>query len=365
MFILIFLLTLLTLVLIHEFGHFLACKKFNIKVLEFGFGLPPRVWGKKIGETLWSLNLLPIGGFVRPLGEDEAEDSDLTKEDKKDWAQRSFQVKPVTQRILVVIAGVVMNLLLAWVLFYIVLIAQNFKIIYPTISPIVQVGAVEDNFPAKDAGLKAGDRILAINNQPVQSPEQVSQTIKTAQGSLTLTVSDLEAKTSQDLMLTPREVSPGEKRIGIVFSPFPFKQYNTLPEKIFSGITYSFDVTKLTFMGLGKLFSDLGGRQFEQASQSVAGPVGMVVITKNIVSLGGEAVFLYLWFVAIMSLTLAIFNVLPIPALDGGRLFFLLVELITGKKTDAKFEKTVHTIGMVVLLSLMVLITYSDIKKFF
>ena len=154
--IIIFIFTLLVLVLIHEFGHFLTAKRFGIKVEEFGFGIPPRVWGKKIGETLYSINWLPLGGFVKLLGEDEI---------GQPRSKANFREKPVSQRIIVVVAGVVMNLILAWVIFYSVIIYQNFKIIYPTIDQGIYVGFVEKNFPAEQAGVKAGERILKVHNK--------------------------------------------------------------------------------------------------------------------------------------------------------------------------------------------------------
>lgn len=359
MFILVFILTILILVVIHELGHFFAAKKFNIKVLEFGFGIPPRAWGKKIGETIWSLNWLPFGGFVRLLGEDETDKKAL--EDK-----HSFASQVVWKRITVVIAGVFMNLILAWALFYIVLIAQGFKIIYPSLEPIAIVERVEDNFPAQAAGIKEGERIFSVNGLKVKSPQEVRDVIsKTKENEeITVVASDFEGNNQQTFKLIPKKDQNGDRRMGVAFSPFPLKSYNTPVERFFSGITYSYDATRLTFVGLGMLFNDLSHQEFHKASQSVAGPVGLISITRDIVSIGRDAALFYLWFVGTMSLTLAIFNVLPIPALDGGRLFFLLIELVTGKKTHPEFERMVHTIGMVCLLALIALVTYSDISKF-
>lgn len=356
--ILIFVITILVLVVFHELGHFLVAKKFNIKVLEFGFGLPPKLWGKKIGETLVSLNLLPFGGFVRLLGEDEDDKKYLNDE-------RSFVAQNVWKKIAVVIAGVFMNLLLAWIIFYVVLISQDFKIIYPAIEPIVSVGQVEEGFPAKESGILMGDRVISANGQVVNDPQTLVTIIKSNQENrpIELVVSDIDGGSIRTVTLVPRADSSGEKRIGIAFSPIPIKEYKGTFEKLFSGITYSYDATKYTLLGLGKLLTDVKDQNFQKASDQVAGPVGLVVITNNIVSLGSEAILFYLWFVGIMSLTLAIFNVLPIPALDGGRLFFLLIEAITGKKTNPTFERIVHNVGMIVLMLLMLLITFSDVRK--
>lgn len=357
--IVIFILTLLILVIIHEFGHFLLAKKFNIKVLEFGFGIPPRVFSKKIGETIYSLNLLPFGGFVRLLGEDEV--------DRKILANpRSFASKKVWQRILVVTAGVVMNLMLAWVIFYTVLFFQNFRIIYPTPEPVVVVANLQKDFPAESAGIKIGEKVLAIDGQKVESIEKARTLIKGKKGAeVNLTLSDIDGKYLRQVAVTPKRVEGDDVLIGVVFSPVAFRHYQALGEKIFSGITYSWDLTRLTFVGFGRLFNDLFYGNFEKASQQVAGPVGLAGITSNILGLGFEATLPYLWFVGLISLALTIFNLLPIPALDGGRLFFLLIEASFKRKVRVEIERLVHQIGFALLITLALLITYSDIRKFF
>ncbi len=362
----IFLFTLVILVVIHEFGHFIMCKFFNIKVLEFGFGIPPRAWGKKVGETLISINWLPFGGFVRPLGEDEDVDlKKMSEKERKEWNERSFQTQTVGKRIIVVIAGVLMNLLLAWVLFYSVIIAQNWKIIYPAIEPSISINYIDKNFPAENSGLQIGDKILTVNNQTPKDIDSAIQLIRqSGDKGVDLVVSDLEDKNIRTLHLVGKMAEDGIRKIGVTFSPVPIKVYKTLPERVFSGVTYSYDVTRATFLGLGKIGQQLGAQNYRKAGEGVTGPVGLAVITKNIVSQGWEASLYYLWFMGLLSLTLFIFNILPIPALDGGRLFFLLVEAVTKKKVSAKFEQKVHAVGMAVLLTLIFLITFKDIFQF-
>lgn len=353
----IFIITLLVLVIIHELGHFLLAKKFNIKVEEFGFGIPPRVFSKKIGETIYSLNLLPLGGFVRLLGEDEADRRLLAN-------PRSFASKKVWQRILVVTAGVVLNLVLAWILFYTVLFFQNFRIIYPTTDPVVVVASLQKGFPAESAGIKIGEKVLAIDGQKVDSIDQARAAIKGKKGAeVNLTLSDIDGKYLRQVTVTPKKVEGDDVLIGVVFSPLAFRQYFTLTEKMFSGISYSLDLTRLTFIGLGRLGSDLFSGNFEKASQQVAGPVGLANITSNILSLGPQAILPYIWFVGLISLTLTIFNLLPIPALDGGRLLFLAIEAVSRKKVREDIERLVHQVGFAVLIALALLVTYSDIRK--
>lgn len=352
--ILIFIFTLLILVIIHELGHFLMAKKFKIKVEEFGFGIPPRIWGKKIGETLYSINWLPFGGFVKLLGEDESGSS---------RSMMDFREKSVNIRIIVVVAGVVMNLILAWIIFYTVIIYQNFRIIYPTVEPAAFVNFLQKDFPAEKMGIKVGERVLKVDGKEVKNFEDARNFIKIKKGeAVALTISDIDGKSTRVLNVTPKKVD-SDFLIGVGFSPIAIKIYKTTEEKIFSGISYSFDLTKVTFAGLGKLAHDLGTGNFQQVSQSVAGPVGLANMSNDILSGGRSALPFYLWFVGVISLTLSIFNVLPIPALDGGRLFFLIIEAISGKKMKENVERMVHQVGFVVLLSLALIVTYSDISK--
>ncbi len=225
--VIIFILTLLGLVVIHELGHFLVAKRFGIKVLEFGFGIPPRIFGKKIGETLYSINALPLGGFVRLLGEDEG---GTVKSD------RDFRAKPVSQRIAVVVAGVSMNLILAWVIFYTVIIYQNFKIIYPTQDQGVYIGFLEKNFPAESAGVNVGDRILKVDGKDIKKFDDARTFIREKKGQpVTLNLSDLDGKNQRELVITPKSTDKGDFLIGVGFSQIAIKQYKSPSEKLFSG----------------------------------------------------------------------------------------------------------------------------------
>ena len=354
--IIIFILTLLVLVIIHELGHFLMAKKFGIKVEEFGFGIPPRLFGKKIGETLYSLNALPLGGFVRLLGEDEVDKTVLKN-------KRSFASQNVYKRILVVISGVTMNLFLAWIIFYTVIVYQNFKIIYPTPQPAVFIGFLEKGFPAEGAGVKIGDRILKVDEKEIKNFEDARNFIKEKNGgSVTLTLSDIDGQSKRVVNVTPKKVETGFL-IGVGFTPVAMKSYVRGVDKLFSGITYSWQLTKVTFVGLGKLLGDVAAGNFKTASEGVSGPVGLARMSNDILSNGPSAAAFYLWFVGVISLTLSIFNVLPIPALDGGRLLFLVIEAASRKKVREDIERLVHQIGFAVLLTLALLITYSDISK--
>ncbi len=357
--VIIFIITLLFLVVIHELGHFLVAKKFGIKVLEFGFGIPPKAWGKKVGETLVSINWLPFGGFVRLLGEDEVNKKILAD-------KRSFPAQTVGKRIAVAIAGVVMNLIVAWILFYIVIASQGWKVIYPTPAPVAAVVEVEKGLPADLAGIKSGDVVQSIDGQLISGIDEAKTIIKKSEGkNLNLVLTDVEGSKQRTVTLAPQKQPNGEILIGVVFSPIPFRQYNTPLERTFSGISYSFDLIALTFKGLGTLITDVGTGRFGQASQQVSGPIGLAVVSNNILSAGLESIIPYLWFTGLISLTLAVMNFLPIPALDGGRLFFFYIEAILGKRIKPELESKIHAAGFAVLISLMILVAFLDIQKFF
>lgn len=370
--ILVFIITLLVLVLIHEWGHYFAAKRFNIKVLEFGFGIPPRAWGKKIGETIWSLNWLPFGGFVRLLGEDESDKSVL--DDK-----RSFAKAAIWKRITVVVAGVVMNLLLAWALFYIVLGAQGFKTKLPLLSDYtfsgvnqktetsIIVGNIADGSPAQTAGLKDGDRVVALNGKPVLDSDQFVADIKANAGKeVIMTLSDLQGNNKRDVKLTPRENPPaGQGALGVSLGGLKTVDlsFDTPMQKLFAGPIYSYNLIGYS----GKILGDTIGlsireRDAAPVSNAVAGPVGITSVVGQILAVE-RPLLPYLDFVAALSLNLAVVNVLPFPGLDGGRLLFLVIEAITRKKTHAVVEKYVHTFGLLFLISMIVLITISDIRK--
>lgn len=368
----VFIVTLLVLVLIHEFGHYFAAKRFNIKVLEFGFGIPPRAWGKKVGETIWSLNWLPFGGFVRLLGEDESDPEVL--DDK-----RSFARQAVWKKITVVVAGVVMNLLLAWVLFYIVLGAQGFKTKLPLLSDYkfaginqteetaIVVGNIAKDSPAEKAGLKDGDRVLAFNGAAVSDSDKFVADVKANAGKeVSLTIGDLQGETERVVTLIPRENPPaGQGALGVSLGGLKTVNlsFDSPAQKVFAAPIYSYNLVGYS----GKILGDMIGlsvkeRDVAPVSNAVAGPVGITSVVGQILSID-KPLLPYLDFVAALSLNLAIVNVLPFPGLDGGRLLFLVIEAITRKKTHAVVEKYVHTIGLAVLLSLIILITISDIRK--
>ncbi len=363
--VIIFIIILSILVMIHEFGHFIMAKRAGIGVEEFGFGLPPRLWGKKIGETIYSLNWLPFGGFVRLVGEDPT--------DKKRDAKNSFYTKSLWQRSSVVLAGVFMNLMLAVVIFYVVVFALGFKVNLPMLaehkfrfvnqSTEVLIADFAANSPAKAAGLSEGDSIIAVNGAKITKIAELQAVTRSSENKpLKLTVENPINNKTRDVMVTPtyREELKGSA-LGIGLGELIVLSYETLPQKVFAGFIHSYNTIDYSLQVFGQLIAySIAHHDITPVSEGVSGPIGIAKITSQAVQLGPLSV---LQLMGLLSLNLAVLNILPIPALDGGRFFFLLFEAVTRRKVYPTLEKWVHTIGFAVLIGLIVLITYNDVLK--
>ena len=353
-----FVIILSVLVLIHELGHFLVAKKFGIKVEEFGVGFPPRAISKKIGETVYSINWLPVGGFVKLYGEDAAGGGKVGKQGNVDGGQetdikRAFYARPLWQRMLVVTSGVIMNFILAIVLISFLFGTQG----VPLPSENVIVTEVSNNSPAALAGIKKDDEVLKINDVPVKDTAAFIKTTQENKGrkvTLLLKRGDQEFTTS----LTPRLVVPkGEGAMGVGITNIVVKKYTWYEAPIYGTI----EAAKFSWMilgGLGSMVHDVFTGNVKQ--ESVAGPIGVAQLTGEAVRAGWFAV---LWFVALLSLNLAVLNIMPIPALDGGRFFFMIIEMVTRRKVSSRYEAYAHGVGLVLLLGLMLLITLVDVSR--
>jgi len=354
-----FILILSVLVLIHELGHFLVAKKLGIKVEEFGFGFPPKVFGKKIGETIYSINLLPVGGFVKLYGEDAAGGGSIKKSasSQKQVAssqlKRAFFARPVWQRFTVVIAGVVMNFILAVVLISYLFGVQGVAI--PTKQ--IHVTEILRNSPAEKSGIKLNDVIASINGQKITLTQDFIKEVKADQGK-EIRLGILRNKENILVTLVPRKIYPkGEGPVGVGISNIEIKKYKWY-EAPFFGTLEALKFSWMIVAGLSQMVFDLIVHGTKP--QGVAGPVGVAQLTGQAVSYGVNAT---LWFIALLSINLAVLNVLPIPALDGGRLFFIIIEAVTSKKVNPKYESLSHAVGLAVLLGLMALITVFDVMR--
>jgi len=356
--ILLFIAILAVLILVHEFGHFFVAKKSGAKVEEFGFGFPPRIWGIKRGDTLYSINLLPIGGFVKIYGEDG--------EARKD--PRSFAARSIFARSLIIVAGVVMNMLLAIVLFsagHFVGLPQVLNGETPLAGVkniLVRVAEVAKDSPAALAEVQIGDTIaeLHFNGEKVVGVRTivvVQNFIAQHHGeAITLVVERGGESISKELI--PRENPPeGEGAIGIAMVRTGEISYPLYLAPL-KGIESTFFVTVGTLRAFGGIVKGLvttGSLPGE-----LSGPVGIAVLTGQVQKMG--FIFL-LQFMALISVNLAIINALPFPALDGGRLLFLGIEKIRGKPVNQKYERLAHTIGFALLIFLMILITFRDVGR--
>ncbi|MEK7559309.1 MAG: RIP metalloprotease RseP [Patescibacteria group bacterium] len=355
--IIVFLLILTLLVLIHEAGHFFVAKFFKIKVEEFGVGLPPRAFGIKRGETLYSVNWLPIGGFVKLYGEDDAGGGSVkikSGEKLSGDLGRAFYARPVWQRALIIVAGVFMNFLLA-----VVIITYFFGIAgVQTPGDKVIITEIVKNSPADISGLKSQDVVTSLNGMKVTSPSQIIETTRKHLGEK-ITLEIRRNDETKKVEVTPRKNFPADEGpMGVAISSNVVVTKYPLWQAPFVGLIEALKYSWLILAGLFGVVSQLLTQA--QIPKGVAGPVGIAQLTGQFIAVGPLAV---LSFVSLLSLNLAILNVLPIPALDGGRLFFILIEGALGKKVSRSFESKAHAIGMAILLALIAIITLSDLIR--
>jgi len=321
------------LIFVHELGHFLVAKWAKIRVLEFalGFGKELLTWEK--GETRYSLRLFPLGGFCRMLGEDP---EDLPQEG-------NFQEKPLLKRFAVIAAGSVMNFLLAVVLFSLLF----FLIVGVPGTDSTRVGAVLPQSRAFEAGIRENDLILAIDGVKMNNWNSVVSKINSSPGKeLTIHIE----RNQQDIFIS---VVPEEKDgRGLIGITPVYEKYNFF-SSIVLGVDYFFFWIKLIFVGLYQMITGI-------IPPDVTGPVGIVGVIGEVMQEGISNLFSL---TAVISINLGIINLLPIPALDGSRLVFLLLEGIRGKPIDPKKEGFIHFIGFTFLILLMIFIAFQDITR--
>lgn len=383
--ILVFVFILSALVLIHEAGHFFVAKFFGIKVEEFGWGIPPRAFGKKFGETIYSINWLPFGGFVKLYGEDEAGGGSVANQkhlshvkDKK----RAFFARPVSQRAAVVVAGVVMNLLLAFFVYYLFLGISGFKAELPLLTDHqffgvnqqkkidTTIAQVAPKSPAEMSGIKPLSKVQSVDGKRISSVETFQKIILLNKGKeLEIALQDMRTNKSYTVKVTPRVNPPkGEGALGVAFGiPVAVLSYDTLPQKLLSGIVHPLNLVVYNFDILKSLINvSVKEKNPGLAGEAVGGPVMIYRVVGDLLHLPPKDAFLQLLnLTGLLSMSLAIFNILPIPALDGGRLFFILIEGITKRKMNPQLEGYIHQVGMTILLLLIALVTFKDIFQIF
>jgi regulator of sigma E protease len=366
--IIIFIIILFVLVVSHEFGHFIVAKLNKIRVDEFSFGFPPKIVGKKIGETTYNLNALPFGGYVKIYGENPDEESTIGED-----SGRSFVNKPKYVQAMVLFAGIVMNFLVAWLL-----LSIGFMSGLPTSVGAEPKGTVVENqaltitsvlanSPASKAGIKTGDKIISLSTptdstkilSPSLGTENVQSFIKAHKGE-NVDVSIIRGKVPMQITVVPEIGKQGDvAMIGIsmdIIGILKLPVYSA----VWEGLKLSGNIFAETVMGFYNLIHDsiLGHANLS----ALTGPVGIVGVVGDAAKFG----FVYLLsFTALISINLAVINLVPFPALDGGRLLFLLIEKIKGSRIKPKIANTVNAVGFALLMLLMVIITYHDIVKLF
>jgi regulator of sigma E protease len=340
---------LLVLVFIHELGHFVAARRVGIKVEEFGIGLPPRVFGIVRDGVLYSINALPIGGFVRMLGEDSS---------SKDPA--SFNQKTPWQRALVTGAGALMNFLFAVLL--LTIIAVGYGRATPT--GRAEIAGVVAGSPAAAAGWQVGDVVAAVGDTPVTRHDQLSGLIREYRGK-EVSVDIVRGGETLRTTVTPREnPPPGEGATGVAiaqqvtYAPMPL--WEAIPTSFMTALRMSWAMLE----GLVTLVQSLFDRSINVGP--VTGPIGMGQLVGEAVTKSALPTWVTLAnLTALLSLNLFLINLLPLPALDGGRLLFIALELLRGRRVNPDREGMVHFVGLVLLLGLIMVISVFDISRLF
>lgn len=324
---------LLVLIIPHEWGHMMVARWCGVKILEFSVGMGPLIFKKKKGDTQYSVRLLPLGGYCMMEGEEEAVDSET-----------SYSSKSYPQKIAILLAGVTMNVIIAFVAVTIAICASGVV--------TNSLGSVLPGSPAEAAGLKAGDTIVSIDGVETDSWDDVVQGIDKFDGSSSLEITYMRGSETKTVSVTP-EYSDENKdyMIGItagVTRDF-FVCIKHVPGTVWELGTAMIDGFRMLFTG-------------EAGMDEVSGPVGLVKVVDQASNYGFAS---YLILLALVSLNLALFNLLPVPGLDGGKIFFILLKIISGGRINDDMEYKATVVGMVLLLTLFVLVTMNDVRNLF
>jgi len=369
--ILMFLGVLSLLVLIHELGHFLAARTFGVKAEEFGYGFPPRLIGfvkdrgkwKRVkgndessyAKTIWSLNWLPLGGFVRIKGEsadDHVKDPD------------SFQSKKIWKRVLILAAGVAMNWLLAYFIF-----VSIFLLGAPSILEDVPAGAtVQDRsiritsvmagMPAATAGLETGDRVLTVAGA-VPTDYNDARNLIAKQNETPFKITFVRDNVEKSVTVSPVQIKElGHAGIGVALADIGIVRFGVGQALWYAGVS-TYGYTRDVLFAFGTMLHDL--LLLHPLGQDVSGPIGIAVMTGQVAKQG---IVPLLQFAAILSINLAVVNFLPIPALDGGRVIFLVIEKVRRRAMGQKLESGIHQVAFIALIVLILLITVRDLGRY-
>lgn len=341
-----FVLILGVIILVHEFGHFIFAKWAGVYVYEFSIGMGPKIFSKKgkNGETEYCIRAIPLGGFVSLAGEEVDDDKKVAKD-------RKLYNKSFIQRFLIMFAGAMNNFILCFVL----LLVSAF--IYGSVSLKPIVSSVNEEYPAYEAGIKAGDTIISIDGDKVSSWNEVQLLIQTTKGKeLEIVVKGEDGK-KRNVTLTPEKV---ENEDGSTSYIVGVGMGGKVEKGFIPSIKYAFETTgslfKLMIVTVKELFT--GG----VAVKELSGPVGIYSVVGEQAKQGIQSI---LYLISFLSINVGVINLIPFPAFDGGRILFLIIEKITRKSIPTNVENTINSIGFLLLLALMLYVTFNDIVRLF
>ena len=337
----LFILILSLIVVIHEFGHFLFAKLFGVYVYEFSLGMGKRLWYTKKGETEYSIRLIPLGGYVSLAGESVEVDEKIPKE-------QMLQSKSAWQRFLIMFAGPGFNFVLATFVFFIGACLFGFYSNKPV------VGEVKDEYPAYVAGIRSGDLIVQIDDKKIKTWDDVMWEIQLSNGKTLSFVLEDNNKQIRTVSVTPQKVEENDN-ISYVYG---IGRNNDKNYGVFGSLGYAYEKTGATFKLMGNTIKSL----FVGAVgvNELSGPVGIYSVVD---SQSKEGIDNILYLIAFLSLNVGVINLIPFPAFDGGRILFLIIEKIKGSPVDSKLENTIHNIGFMLLILLMIYVTCNDIFR--
>ncbi len=338
------------LIFVHELGHFLLAKSLGVGVLKFSLGFGPKLIGRKVGETEYMISLVPLGGYVKLLGESDTDD--VLPQDER----RSFVKQHVLKKIAIVVAGPLFNFLFAILAFAVI-----FMVGVPSLT--TDIGSVQPGSPAEVAGVRAGDNVQSIDGRNVGRWSDLAEIITTS-GGKELTLKLKRDGTLQDVRVKPESVKVknvfGEDvdswKIGVGASSNTFIERQNPIRAVWTGMEQTWAITELTLISIVKMVQGI------VSPDSLGGPILIAQMAGAHVKKG---IMNFVFFMALLSINLAVLNLFPIPVLDGGHLMFFLIELVTGKEVNIKWRERAQQVGFFILVMLMIFVFYNDIMRIF
>jgi regulator of sigma E protease len=352
-----FIIVLGILVFVHELGHFLLAKKLGVGVITFSLGFGPKLIGKKVGETQYQISAVPLGGYVKLIGEDRGEE--VKEEDRA----RSFSFQPIWKRVLIICAGPFFNMFLTLIVFCFSFIFFGIPQETLPLPPII--GGLQSGLPAEKAGLKKGDTILSIDGVNITTWNDISSIIRKGEGKeLSIQVKRNEEMFEFKIIpeLSKEKPNPGEKDVYVIGITAPYEEmtfrYKSVgpAEAVYEGVLQTWHLTKLMVVVLGKMISG------EISAKTIGGPIQ---IAQEAGRQGKKGLPYLLGLIAILGINLGLINLFPIPILDGGHLLFLVMEAILGRPISIKKMEIAQQIGLILIILLMLYAFHNDLRRIF